>query len=589
MSSVWLLSLLFGCPPSEGAGKEDDSASGPSGDDRDGDFYADAEDCDPDDPATHPGADEVCDGKDNDCDGSPDDGFPATVWHPDRDTDGFGAPGEQLLSCLDQPGWVTDATDCDDTNPTVFPGAPEICNDGVVQDCAATEVDARAACALAGDLTLGSTGLSLNGDAAGDLAGAALAAGGFGGAGSALAVGAPGRASSGQGSGAVWVMDGATEGTVALATAAAAVTGLGTNDQLGAALAALGDLDGDGDEELLVGSPGDETEGNASGAAWLLPGPVGAGPVDTLGWHLTAPAAGDRGGAALAGVGDMDGDGFPEWAIGAWGSDAGGIEAGAVYLFRRGLSAAAGLDTADRVLTGAAAYQHAGQAVAGAGDLDGDGLAELVVGAPTDVSGGSGAGAAWVVSAFPAASGSLAVLGIGWLGAPGDAAGTAVAGLGDVDGDGYGDLAVGAPGSTVGVGAVYVVAGPATAGGSLTGARTTLLGENAGDAAGSAVAGAGDVDGDGRGDLLAGGPGVDTGGVDAGAAWLVVDLPSGVGYLARAAAVLGGPTAGGRAGSAVQGGTDVDGDGFPELFVGAPGVAYGDVTGAAWLLAGAGP
>ncbi len=92
-------------------------------------------DCDDADPLTHPGAAELCDGRDNDCDAVADE--EATVqrsWYPDADADGAGVPGGAVLSCTQPPGFVILATDCDDTDDTAFPGAPELC-DGADDDC----------------------------------------------------------------------------------------------------------------------------------------------------------------------------------------------------------------------------------------------------------------------------------------------------------------------------------------------------------------------------------------------------------------------------------------------------------------------
>lgn len=581
-----LVLLLLACAGPDKEGGDDTAATtGPVGPDADGDRSPDDEDCDPDDPTVYPGADEACDGKDNDCDGQTDDGFPATIWHPDEDGDSYGDAGTTVVSCLDQPGHVTDGSDCDDGNATVYPGAEEICNDGVVQDCDATEAEARAQCALAGDVTLGDEGLTLVGDEAGDRAGAALAGGSFLGA-PTLAVGAPGRTSNGRGSGSVWLTT-QTTGTVELAAGATRVDGLATGVSFGAALANPGDLDGDGVDELLVGSPDDDVAGNQAGAAWLLRGPVAAGPASKVGWQLVGAAGGDRAGCAVAGLGDVTGDGVADWAVGAWSADANGPEAGAVYLYTRPIASGGSLTAADLVLTGATSYQYAGWSVASAGDVDGDGLGELLVGTPKDVVGGADAGAAYLVGAV--GSGSLGALGVAWRGAAGELAGSAVAGAGDVDGDGRDDLAVGAPGGAGGAGVVYLLAGPAATGGALSAAGTALVGVSPGDAAGSSVAGLGDVDGDDRADLLVGGPGLDAAVAGGGGAWLVVAPGAGTVFLSLAAATLAGPTADGLAGSAVSTAGDLDGDGFPDLFVGGPGEAYGDVVGAAWVLAGAGP
>ncbi|MCB9762036.1 MAG: putative metal-binding motif-containing protein [Alphaproteobacteria bacterium] len=111
----------------------DDSVVAPADEDDDG--YDVEADCDDGDPAVHPGADEVCDGVDNNCDGTVDeDATDAPTWYPDADADTFGDPASPATACAAPEGHVADATDCDDADATVHPGADEVC-DGVDQDC----------------------------------------------------------------------------------------------------------------------------------------------------------------------------------------------------------------------------------------------------------------------------------------------------------------------------------------------------------------------------------------------------------------------------------------------------------------------
>ena len=93
-------------------------------------FVADDTDCDDADAAQYPGADEYCNGEDDDCDGTvdEDDAVDALGWHEDADGDGYGNPFVVQLECTQPPGYVSDDTDCDDADAAQYPGAGEYCN-----------------------------------------------------------------------------------------------------------------------------------------------------------------------------------------------------------------------------------------------------------------------------------------------------------------------------------------------------------------------------------------------------------------------------------------------------------------------------
>jgi hypothetical protein len=237
-----------------------------------------------------------------------------------------------------------------------------------------------------------------------------------------------------------------------------------------------------------------------------------------------APGGGDALGSALAGAGDLDGDGLADVVIGAPGSDRGGTDAGAVGLFLGPVADGVHtLDDADLILTGDGAQRYLGEQVAPGGDLDGDGRDDLLVVTHPEPA----ASVTWVVD-VDGARGVHPVddLARSWLvaGARFDRAGAALC-ASDMDGDGARDLAVGAYASDAGhddAGAIYLVLGPLRGGAhSLGEADFAWTGVAEGDYAGRALACGADLTGDGVGDLAVGAPYHDGGGAFSGGVWVV--------------------------------------------------------------------
>jgi hypothetical protein len=299
----------------------------------------------------------------------------------------------------------------------------------------------------------------------------------------------------------------------------------------GTSVAGAGDVNGDGYADVVVGANAADTgwlagTGTASvfhGSATWTPSPPGTARVPDRSFE--GAAAGDYFGQSVAGVGDVNSDGYADLVVGAPGADPGGrLNAGTASVFLGSLtwtpSPAGAARAPDRLLEGAAAGDFLGLSVSGAGDVNGDGYADLVVGAPlADPGGRRDAGTAsvflgspsWTPSPTGTARAPDRVLeGV----APDDAFGVSVAGAGDVNADGYADLIVGArrasPGGRNFAGTASMFYGSATWVPGLEGTAPApdhlLEGTAEDDGFGHAVAGAGDVNGDGFSDLVVGAP-----------------------------------------------------------------------------------
>lgn len=553
-------------------------------------------DCDDGRADVNPGAAEVCDlnDRDEDCDGFADDADdsvePDTLWFPDGDFDGFGdreAPGQWACDPPDLDA-TRDSSDCDDADGAVYPGAREAC-DGVDNDCDGTDDLCQE-----GPVPLSDAGVWLDGRAADDHAGTAVALlPDLSGDGLPdLAVGSPEHDGVGSDNGRLDLVWGPVTAGRSLLSADVSITGAADGDHAGYRVAA-GDLDGDAAADLVLSAwKRDLDSGSDAGVVYVLAGPVtGERRLDATAVVLLGEAMGDRLGSELA-VADLNADGLADVALASQYQDRAASNAGAIYLFSGPLTSSQVVTQAGALRYGEAASDNAGTALAPAGDVNGDGIGDLLVGAMhLDQGTAADTGGAYVLLGPVTGTASLGDADARLLGEnPFDYAGVAATGAGDVDGDGLDDVLVGAACHDLGVGnegAAYLVLGPVSGDQSLADADARIDGEQHSDQAGQVLGEAGDVNGDGHADVLVSSFRQGAAGAQAGAVWLLAGPLSGTVVLAERSGKLVGDSAGDRAGVALGGGQDVDLDGTLDVIVGAPGSDRGaSESGAAAFVSG---
>ena len=570
-----------------------------------------SDDCNDQDAAVSPGADEVCDGADNDCDGATDaqdgtltggvtgyidgdgdgfggapgfsfcalpsgftdiggdcDDFDSTVttgrlWYLDADSDGYGDAGIVLESCsAPSEEYVIDAGDCDDSDGTVSPGKEEICEDGIDNNCDGTGGD----CApLSGDLTTDEADATIEGDST-YFGRWISSADFFGSSGRSLVIGDPG-ASNLQGLVSVFAPLSTGDELVTDDAIGQVEESVGSNSgSLGFHTVALDDLTGDGIDDVITMSE----NGQISLFDDLLDG---AFFVSDAAFMINGLDSSYDLEAGVLGGGDCDGDGAADLLVGdPFFSETQNYE-GRAFLVHGPITAAVDL-TEHPVLYGDTSYNaQLGFHVMDGGDTNGDGIREVLVSARrSSVSGLGYSGAVYLVegtsltSDFSVNDSDTILLGTASSGYFGQDAGAAS----DINDDGYDDVIIGAYSGGSG-GMAYVFNGPFDSTVEDEAADTIISSDTSNDYLGWRVAMAGDLNDDGINDIayteLLSSYGVSTGGA-VGIAYGPLDAT----YSLDTVDAVVVPKSAVYLGHDIAGVGDINGDGVDDLAVG----AYGD-------------
>ena len=400
------------------------------------------------------------------------------------------------------------------------------------------------------------------------------------------------------------------------------INGLNSTETAGQSVRGIGDVNGDGLDDVIIGASRSHHNGINSGSSFVVFGRNDGNAVELSdiengsgGFMIIGGAARDGSGSSVSGAGDVNGDGLIDVIVGAVGDQPNGEYSGASYVVF-GKSDGNKVELADVelgiggfVINGISEGDRTGISVSNAGDVNGDGLDDLIIGADNDDPNGPNSGASFVV--FGKTTGTQVNLSQVVSGAGGfvingensyDWAGGWVSAAGDINGDGYDDIIVNAKGfdsSSRYYGSSYVIYGKADGSSvELSNIRAgnggfAIIGSDNQSGYVSVINGGGDINGDGYLDFVLGAQGGNQNGVYSGTTYVVFgssimnnvylsDITSGTGGYS-----INGVSAGDSAGKSVDIIGDINGDGYDDIVIGAHhNNTNGDDAGAAYIVYG---
>jgi len=382
------------------------------------------------------------------------------------------------------------------------------------------------------------------------------------------------------------------------------IDGAAASDQSGSSVSGAGDVNGDGRDDVIIGANGaDNNARGGSGSSYVIYGRVSNTNIDLLsltiaqGFRIDGAAASDNSGRSVSGAGDVNGDGRDDVIVGApaAGNNSRTISGSSYVIYGQASNTNIDLLTLTIAqgfrIDGAAASDQSGSSVSGAGDVNGDGRDDVIVGAPAaDNNSRGNSGSSYVIYG-QASNTNIDLLSLttsqGFRidgAAASDQSGISVSGAGDVNGDGRDDVIVGADladnNSRTSSGSSYVIYGQA----SNTNIDLLPLTTSQGfridgavllDTSGTSVSGAGDVNGDGRDDVIVGASGADNNSRSAsGSSYVIYGQVSNTNIDLLTLTIaqgfrIDGAAASDQSGISVSGAGDVNGDGRDDVIVGA--------------------